>query len=147
MSGAPQSFGERNYYRTTTKATLSHYQTGLFNADHEWKLGGSVERGEHQHSNVIPTGTWFRDDGAQPFQSISRAPSPDGGLSITSSAFVSDTIKAGDRLTVNLGVRFDRSRAISQDLHAIDAQGRSTNAIVPGLGTLIRGTSCRRAWA
>ena len=136
MSGAPQTFGERNYYRTTTKATLSHYRAGLFDADHEWKLGGSIERGEHQHSTIIPTGTWFRDEGAQPFQSISRAPSPDGGLSITTSAFVSDTVKAGDRLTLNLGVRYDHSRAISQDLHALDSQGRDTDATVAGLGTL-----------
>ena len=35
-----------------------------------------------------------------------------------------------------LGVRFDHSRAISQDLHALDSQGRDTDAIVAGLGTL-----------
>ena len=45
-TGAPQTFGERTYFRTTTKATITHYQTGLFGADHEWKFGGSVEQGE-----------------------------------------------------------------------------------------------------
>ena len=34
------------------------------------------------------------------------------------------------------GVRFDHSRAISQDLHAVDAEGRDTSEIVQGLGTL-----------
>ena len=135
MSGAPQTFGERNYYRTTSKATLSHFQ-GLLRADHQWKVGGSFERGEHRHTTVIPGGTWFRDDTGRPFQSVSRAPSPDGGLSHTASAFVSDAITVGDRLTVNAGVRFDHSRAISQDLHALDAQGRETGATIDGLGTL-----------
>jgi TonB dependent receptor-like, beta-barrel/Carboxypeptidase regulatory-like domain len=136
MSGAPQTFGERNYYRTTTKATLTHYQTEWLQADHLWKVGGSFERGEHRHTTVIPTGTWYRDDTGQPFQSVSRVPSPDGGLSHSSSAFASDAITAGDRVTINLGVRFDHSRAISQDLHALDAQGQETEAIVEGLGTL-----------
>ena len=42
----------------------------------------------------------------------------------------------GDRLTINAGVRFDHSRAISQDLHALDSTGRETDAIIRGLGTL-----------
>ncbi|MGH9257195.1 MAG: TonB-dependent receptor [Vicinamibacterales bacterium] len=135
-TGAPQAFGERTYLRTTTKAAVSHYQTGLFGADHFWKLGGSVERGEAQHTTIIPTGVRFSDNNGQPFQSISRDPSPDGGLSITASAFASNAITVGDRLTLNVGVRFDHSRAISQDLHALDLQGRKTEAIFAGLGTL-----------
>ena len=88
------------------------------------------------HSTVIPTGTRFVDNNGQPFQSISRDPSPDGGQSLTASAFASDAISVRDRLTLNLGVRFDHSRAISQDLPALDPQGRETDAIVAGLGTL-----------
>ena len=42
----------------------------------------------------------------------------------------------GDRLTMNAGLRFDQSRAISQDLHAVDLQGRETADIVGGLGAL-----------
>ena len=135
-TGAPQTFGERMYFRTTAKATISHYQTGLFGTDHQWKLGGSIERGEARHSTIIPTGTRFLDNDGQPFQSISRRPSPDGGLSITASAFASDAVTLRDRVTVNVGVRLDHSRAISQDVHALDSQGRETDAIVGGLGTL-----------
>ncbi len=63
-------------------------------------------------------------------------PSHEGGVVVTASAFASDTISVGSRLTINAGVRFDNSRAISQDLHALDAQGHETDAIVRGLGTL-----------
>ena len=55
---------------------------------------------------------------------------------ITAAAFASDAITVGDRLTINAGVRFDHSRAISQDLHALDLEGHETDGIVPGLGTL-----------
>jgi TonB dependent receptor-like, beta-barrel len=135
-TGAPQSFGERNYFRTTGKATLTHYRTDLFGGDHEWKIGASLERGEHRHTTIIPTGVRFVDDAGQPFQAISRTPSPDGGLSVTASAFATAAITFGDRWTLNAGVRFDHSRAVSQDLPGIDEQGRETDTTVEGLGTL-----------
>jgi len=42
----------------------------------------------------------------------------------------------GERLTINAGVRFDHSRAISQDLKATDVAGHETGEIIRGLGTL-----------
>src|SRR6185295_6185135 len=76
------------------------------------------------------------DSNGRPFQSISREPFPDGGLSLTSSVFASDAITLGDRLTLNAGLRFDHSRAISQDLPALDPEGRGTDTMIAGLGTL-----------
>ena len=135
-SGAPPSFGALTIMRTTAKATISHYRPGLLGVDHQWKMGAQVERGEHRSPSVIPTGVRFVDNGGQPFQAISRAPSNSGGLFITAAAFASDALTLGDRLTVNAGVRFDHSRAISPDLRALDPEGRETDEIVLGLGTL-----------
>jgi hemin uptake protein HemP len=135
-SGAPQTFGGLTLIRTTAKATLSHYLPGLLGADHQWKIGGQVERGEHHGPSVIPTGVRFVDSNGQPSQAISSDPSNSGGLFITPSAFVSDALTVGDRLTINAGLRFDHSRAISQDLRALDPEGRETDQIVRGLGTL-----------
>ena len=74
-SGAPPQFGELTIIRTTTKATLTHYRPGLLGADHQWKLGGQVERGEHHVApRVIPTGVRFVDNNGQPSQAISSAP-------------------------------------------------------------------------
>jgi outer membrane receptor protein involved in Fe transport len=102
--------------RTTAKATISHYRRGVLPADLEWKIGTQIERGEHDQAQVIPGGTRFIDNGGQPLQAISAAPSTSGDEFITVAAFASDTVRTGDRLTINLGVRFDHSRAISQDL-------------------------------
>jgi hypothetical protein len=55
---------------------------------------------------------------------------------VTAGFFATDAITVGDRLTINAGLRFDHSRAISQDLPAVDLQGRETDTIVEGLGTL-----------
>jgi hypothetical protein len=135
-SGGPQTFSALTLIRTTAKATISHYRTGLLGADHQWKAGGQVERGEHQTPSIIPSGEWFRDSNGQPSQSISSAPSNSGGMFITAAAFASDALTVGNRLTLNAGLRFDHSRAISQDLPAVDLQGHETDAVIRGLGTL-----------
>jgi hypothetical protein len=135
-SGAPSQIGAVNVTRTTAKATLSHYEPGLFAADHQWKIGGQVEIGEHSQAQVIPTGTRIVDNNGQLFQVVSRAPAVNGGQFITTSVFASDSLTVRDRITLNTGVRFDHSRAVSQDVHARDVAGRVTDQIIGGLGTL-----------
>ena len=135
-TGGPPAFGGLTLIRTTAKATLTHYQPALFGADHEWKAGVQIEKGEHSQSSIIPSGTRYVDDHGQPFQSISAAPSISGGVFVTAAAFATDAITMGRRLTINAGLRFDHSRAISQDLNAIDQQGHETGEIVDGVGTL-----------
>ena len=95
-----------------------------------------MERGEHHLSTIIPTGTRYVDNAGQPFQAVSSPPSIAGGVFVTAAGFVSDAVTLGSAVTINAGIRFDHSRAISQDLPALDAQGRETNDIVRGLGTL-----------
>ena len=136
FSGAPQSFGRLTLIRTTAKGAVNHYRPGLLGADHQWKVGGQLERGEHHLSTIIPTGVRFVDNGGTPFQAVSSDPSIAGGVFITASGFVSDAITVGDVLTINAGLRFDHSRAISQDLPVLDADGRETDDMVRGLGTL-----------
>ena len=135
-TGAPPSLGSPMITRITAKSTLSHYQTALFGTDHLWKIGSQLERGEHHAVNLVPGGMRFVDSGGQPVQRISTAPSNVGGVSISASAFASDSITIAGRLTVNAGVRFDHLRAISQDLPGLDSQGRTTGDVVEGLGTL-----------
>ena len=135
-SGAPQQVGTIKQIRTTAKATISHYQPGRWGADHEWKIGGQFDRGEHRALSVIPTGVRFNDRDGQPAQAIFSDPSNAGGLFTTAAAFASDALTVGDRLTINTGVRFDHSRGISQDLRELDAEGRETGNIVRGLGTM-----------
>ena len=136
ISDAPSSFGDTTIVRTNAKTTLSHYRPGLWGADHQGKIGGQIERGEHHASSVTPTGARFVDDGGQPFQRISQNPSNGGALFVTAAAFASDVFTVGNRLTISAGLRFDHSRAVSQDLRALDSQGHETDDFVRGLGTL-----------
>lgn len=135
-SGNAPTLGSLTLKRTTAKATMNHVQHGFAGADHEWKLGMSFEIGEHKQPQVIPGGVRYVDSNGQPFQAISAPPSNVGGRFATTALFGSDTMALGDRVTVSAGVRFDHSRAESQDLRAVDAYAHETSAVVPGLGTL-----------
>jgi hypothetical protein len=134
--GAPPQFGSLSISRTTAKTLISHFRQGLLGADHDLKMGGQVERGGHDAVNVIPTGVRFVDSNGQPSQRVSSAPSHAGGMSITAAAFASDAVTLGDRLTISAGVRFDHTRAFSQDLAAIDVVGNEIDGVVQGLGRL-----------
>jgi hypothetical protein len=67
-SGNPPQIGSLTLIRTTAKATLSHYQRGLFGADHDWKIGTQVEKGEHHQPEIIPGGVRFVDDNGNPIR-------------------------------------------------------------------------------
>jgi TonB dependent receptor len=136
FSDAPPTFGALTLIRTTAKATLNHYRPDLLGADHHWRVGGQLEKGEHHLSTIIPTGVRFVDNAGRPYQAISSDPSIAGGQFVTAAGFVSDAITVGNSLTINAGLRFDHGRAISQDLPVIDAYGRETDDTVRGLGTL-----------
>ena len=131
-SGAPQRLVELKIARTTTKATLTHYRPSVLGADHQLKAGGQFERGEHESRGLIPHGVRYVDTNGVPSEAISSPPSNVGGVAATFAAFVSDAVTIGNRLTVNAGLRFDRSRAFHQDLAALDAQGVVTDTIVDG---------------
>jgi outer membrane receptor protein involved in Fe transport len=134
--GAPPLVGDLTLIRTTAKATLNHYRPALFGADHQFKTGVQVERGEQHGANLIPTGVRYVDNDGAPFQAVASEPSSTGGLFNTAAAFATDAITIGDRLTIDAGVRFDRTEAISQDLSVVDSQGHDTGNVVNGLGSL-----------
>ena len=136
QSGAPERFGHLTLGRSSAKATLSHYRSGLLRADHAWKIGGQVEKGGHHINSVTPTGERFVDSNGEPSEKVSKAPSHIGGQFVTAAAFVSDAVTVGDRLTINAGLRFEHNRAISQDLPAVDIGGHETSEMIQGLGTL-----------
>jgi hypothetical protein len=135
-SGAPPVFGGPTIARTTIKATVSHYRSLWWAADHEWKAGGQVETAKHDSTVLIPTGQRFVDVNGRPSEVISSPASNLGGWFTTASAFATDAVTLGNRLTLNAGVRFDHSRAVSPDLRRIDQQGQFTDEIVRGVGRL-----------
>lgn len=135
-TGGAQSFGTFRLARTSVKASLSHYRTNLAGGDHEIKTGIQIEDGQHHGTAVFPGGVQYTDNNGQPFQAVFRDPATAGGEFITTGIFAMDSVRIGGGLTLNFGVRYDHSRAISPDLPALDATGTETGGMIGGLGTL-----------
>jgi hypothetical protein len=122
--------------RFTAKAVLHRFQPGWLGGDHEFTAGFQIERGAHRLVQVLPGGVHYIDNDGAPFEAVFRAPSIAGGEFITPAVFVSDTIAIKSRVTADAGVRFDHSRAINPDLPVVNAEGRETNGVLPGVGTV-----------
>ena len=135
-SQAPQTIGEVKHSRTTGKVTVSHYGPRLVGADHEWKMGAQVDGGEHRGHMVIPGGERRVYNRGVLQQRTLQDPTHSGGEFVTAAAFVSDTLRVGSRVTINAGFRFDHTRAISQDMHRLDANGDDTGEMIDGRGTM-----------
>ena len=136
-SGGPQQIGQVQQVRTTVKATVSHYRAGWLGGDHEWRMGAQVDRGEHRAVAILPTGasSVYQKWGVVR-QRTKQAPNNSGGRFVTAAVFVSDAVRLGGRVTINPGLRFDHSRAISQDVPEFDALVHETGRTIEGRGTV-----------
>ena len=133
-----REFGDLSIRRTTAKAIVSRFVPRWMGVEHDWRAGVQLERGAHDATSVLPGGVRYLDSNDVRVQSISADPSSTGGLAITASAFASDAVTIGGRLSISAGLRLDHARAIVPDLPAVDLRGQETGEQVEGLGTVYR---------
>jgi hypothetical protein len=136
VSGNGASVLGLRYHRTTAAASLSYFITGLPGGSHMVKAGVQIEQGAHDQNGGPTGGATYTDNAGVPFQVRLRDPFVNGGAFNTGGVFLDDVIRVASRLTLNVGVRYDHTRAVSPDLHRYDAEGRKTSTRVKGLGTL-----------
>jgi hypothetical protein len=122
--------------RATAKVLVHRHQPGWLGTDHEFKAGVQIERGAHRLLQTLLGGVRYVDRDGGPFQAIYRSPSIAGGVFITPALFAADTFTVKDRITVDAGLRFDYSRAINPDLPVVNAEGRETDDLLEGVGTV-----------
>jgi hypothetical protein len=134
--GNVREMGGLRLDRITAKAVFNRYQSEWLGAAHDVRAGMQIERGEHRAPVVIPGGVRYVDSDGAPFQAVLRAPSISGGRADSLALFASDAVALNERVTVNAGVRFDRSRASSQSVPVLDDSGRETAGEIDGLGPL-----------
>ena len=149
-SGGAPGYGIFRQGRTEVKVKLHHYATGLWNADHDFKLGLVRVAGSHSsHGGYTPApgypgGVVYYDNGdGTPNYLVTGEPYNNGGAFRETGIFAEDVLDIGDRATVSLGIRFDDVRGISQDvddlaltdIHALEFAARG---VVAGRGELYR---------
>ena len=128
------------------KGKVTHYTENFLNAQHEFKFGVQVARGDAK-TNVAPgpNGSYTYSYYGYYYKAI-----PDslwyGGISWDTGVFLDDTVTVGNKLTLNLGVRFDHNTggipdykrlAVGEPSIAIAINAVETDEIVPGQPDLI----------
>jgi TonB dependent receptor len=136
FSGGALYFGDTRERKTDVRAKLSHYSADFFAADHDFKFGLQFILADSQGYYAYPGAVHYLDYNGQPFVARYRDTYSYGGAFDNFGAFAEDTVRAGDRLTLNLGVRFDYSRARSPDVPEFDSLGNETGNTIAGRGHL-----------
>jgi hypothetical protein len=118
-------YGDRG--RHQVNASVSHYAEGY--GRHDLKFGVEVERSKTRDRYGNINGVYYYDYGGAPY--LAYGYSYDiSGRNRRESAYVQDSWKIGDRLTLNPGVRFDRITGANPDIGDV----YSTNNLAPRIG-------------
>jgi hypothetical protein len=103
---------------------------------HTLRTGLQFEEVNDLRQTAWPSNVQYYDFGGAPDYALFREPSSQGAAYTTQGVWAEDQITIGNRVTLDLGVRFDRMHAVSNDLRAIDFKLEETGATIPGLGSL-----------
>ena len=133
--------------RTTATAKISHLADQFLGASHDFRFGvqysQAVARGLYGYNDFVYT---YNETNPSYAFGYDRTPFSYTGDSRSVGVFLDDTVKVNDRLTLNLGVRYDYNKAFAAAQDELDELGNPTgvrfpqidyytwNTIVPRLG-------------
>jgi outer membrane receptor protein involved in Fe transport len=124
-------------YQATASVKLSHFADHFLGSSHDFKFGvqylnGGVHDAVSGYNDIVYTYTY-----TDPYGSQSRLaygyqyqPYSYGGTTKGIAAFMDDTVRVNDRLTLNLGVRYDHNTASIPELKVRDQEGVPTGEVV-----------------
>ncbi len=119
--------------RTQVNANISHYAQDFLNGHHEFKAGVQFSHGYSDYINGYIGGVAYYDWMNEPYVAYFRTPSHFGGMADQLGFFVDDSWQVSDRLTANLGLRFDYNHASIPDFNELDKFEKPTGKKVPGI--------------
>jgi len=119
--------------RIQVNASVSHFADDFIQGDHEFKFGVQFNRG---YSDIIE-GYWggvaYFDWMGYPYAAYFWDPHHVGGIVNQIGGFIDDSWRLSDRLTLNLGVRFDYNHGWIPDYDELDINENPTGTVIPGV--------------
>ena len=135
ISGGPPFSGGFRQARTAVHGKLSHYASDFIGADHDFKFGVQYVDGSHSGHYGYTNNIIYYDYNGAPDYAYIRERYDYGGKFTDLGFFAEDTVQIGGRATLQIGVRYDRVEAVSQEVDRLD-QDLNQIGSAPGLGTL-----------
>src|SRR5262245_51906727 len=132
ISGGPYYWYETHPRRTVVSAKLSHLADNFLGSSHDFKFGiqysDAIARGIYGYNDLVFTYTYY---GVRYGYGYERQPFSYNGQARNLGAFVDDTIRINDRLSLNLGLRYDHNKAFSAEQDELDQFGNPTGTKFP----------------
>jgi outer membrane receptor protein involved in Fe transport len=145
ITGGIYTWYDGTISRTGASVKVSHFSDHFMGGSHDLKFGVQYDRGGrdyiHGENDLVYT------YGGVPSFGYTISPYHQGGTLRSVGVFVDDTYRLGSRLTLNLGVRYDNSRAGFDSHPVLDKDGNETgqtsnavsdvftwNSVAPRLG-------------
>jgi len=107
-------------YRHQAHANLSYFAEDFLGGDHEFKIGVQYFKGDSRYASGYAGEGYYYDYYGQPYYFYQRDVYYVGSDESSFGAFVDDSWKIGDRLTLNLGIRVDLINAGVPELPIMD---------------------------
>lgn len=120
------------YRRQTATAKLSHLADSFLGASHDFRFG--VQLGSGEATGVYGYNDLVYNYGGYVY-GYERTPFVYSGVGRSLGVFLDDTVRINDRLSLNLGVRYDYNNAYSKELeervNLEDGVGTPTGVVFP----------------
>ena len=139
MTGGIYYWYDDKTYQATASVKVSHFADNFLGASHDFKFGvqylrGGVHDAVSGYNNLVYT--YAYDDGygnqSRLAYGYQYQPYSYGGTTRGLGVFMDDTVRVNDRLTLNLGVRYDHNTASIPELALRDLEGNPTGEVIPG---------------
>jgi outer membrane receptor protein involved in Fe transport len=130
----------QRYYqnRTSIDASVSHNADNFLGGSHDVKAGLQVSDALQIDNVTVFQNVSYADFNGAPDQATFRDPRSTGGRVRALGGFAQDNWTITDRLTANLGLRYDHTTGTIPEMDQFDNEVRNpTGVTYPSLGTLI----------
>jgi outer membrane receptor protein involved in Fe transport len=127
-----------NQNKMNINATLSHTATEFLKGTHEFKFGvQTAPWNEASSRGAYASGQKLYDLAGAPYYALTQEPYALGGRMRTYGVFAQDDWTFSDRVTVNLGLRYDRVKSDVPELEQLDSHFQPTGITFPAVKDLI----------
>jgi outer membrane receptor protein involved in Fe transport len=125
-------------YQSTASVKVSHFADNFLGSSHDFKFGvqyvnGGVHDAISGTNDLIFTSAYdsYGNPGPRAY-GYQYQPYSYGGTTHGVGVFTDDTVRVNDRLTLNLGARYDRNTGSIPELAVRDHQGNPTGDVIHG---------------
>jgi hypothetical protein len=129
VTGGIYSWYDGNAWKSAVSGKISHYAEDFMGGSHDVKLGVQFDSGGSDY--VIGRNDYIYTYGSTPAYGYTQLPYHQGGQKKSIGTYVDDTFRIGSRVTLNLGLRYDWSRASIKSYPTLDALGNETGSSSP----------------